>query len=62
MKAEEFTDTLQFALQASGCNNAVVVQKPRLFSDNSSCYVVADLADYVDAKGMDHVRGASHHP
>ena len=27
-----------------------------------SSYVAAELADYLDAKGMDHVRGAPHHP
>ena len=40
----------------------LVVHKPRLLSDNSSSYVAADLADYLDGKGIDHVRGAPHHP
>lgn len=40
----------------------LVVHKPRLLSDNGSSYVAADLADYLDGKGMDHVRGAPHHP
>jgi len=62
MKAGEVTDTLELALEASGCNSVTVVQKPRLLSDNGSSYVAADLADYLDANGMDHVRGAPHHP
>ena len=62
MKAADVTDTLELALEASGCNNATVIQKPRLLSDNGSSYVAADLADYLDDKGMDHVRGAPHHP
>ena len=62
MKAADVTDTLELALEASGCDQATVVQKPRLLSDNGSSYVAADLADYLDAKGMDHVRGAPHHP
>jgi transposase InsO family protein len=62
MKAADVTDTLELALEASGCDHASVVQKPRLLSDNGSSYVAADLADYLDAKGMDHVRGAPHHP
>lgn len=38
------------------------MHKPRLLSDNGSSYVAADLAHYLDDKGMDHVRGAPHHP
>ena len=62
MKAKDVTDTLDLALEASGCDQATVVHKPRLLSDNGSSYVAADLADYLDAKGMDHMRGAPHHP
>jgi len=38
------------------------MHKPRLLSDNGSSYVAADRAECLDAKGMDHVRGAPHHP
>jgi putative transposase len=62
MKAADVTDTLELALEASGCDQATVLQKPRLLSDNGSSYVAADLADYLEDKGMDHVRGAPHHP
>ncbi|TMV07534.1 IS3 family transposase [Ruegeria sediminis] len=62
MKAGDVTSTLELALEVSGCDQAMVVQKPRLLSDNGSSYVAADLADYLDDKGMDHVRGAPHHP
>jgi len=62
MKAEDVTDTLELALHASGCDQVTVVQKPRLLSDNGSSYVAGDLADYLDDKGMEHVRGAPHHP
>jgi len=62
MKAADVTDTLELALDASGCNQATVVHKPRLLSDNGSSYVAGDLADYLEDKGIDHVRGAPHHP
>ena len=62
MKVKDVTDTLELALEASGCDQATVVHKPRLLSDNGSSYVAADLAYYLDDKGMDHVRGAPHHP
>src|SRR5210317_1926015 len=62
MKAADVTDTLDLALDASGCDSATVVAKPRLLSDNGSSYIAGDLADYIEEKGMKHVRGAPYHP
>ncbi len=62
MKAEDVTATLDLAQEASGCDSATVIAKPRLLSDNGSSYIAADLAEYLDEKGMDHVRGAPYHP
>lgn len=62
MKAGDVTDTLDDALLASGCDQARVVHKPRLLSDNGSSYIAGDLAAFLDDKGMEHVRGAPHHP
>ena len=62
MCAEDVTDTLDAALKASGCDNARVVHKPRLLSDNGSSYISGDLAQWLQARDMDHVRGAPNHP
>jgi len=62
MKTSDVTDTLELALQASGCDQVNVVHKPRLLSDNGASYISGDLADWLDDKGMDHVRGAPYHP
>nr|WP_085979651.1 IS3 family transposase [Roseibium sp. TrichSKD4] len=62
MLASDVTDTLELALQASGCNQASVRHRPRLLSDNGSSYFAGELADWLDDKGMDHVRGAPYHP
>ena len=62
MKAEDVTATLDLALEASGLDQATVVHRPRLLSDNGSSYVSADLARWLDAQDMDHVRGAPYHP
>lgn len=62
MKAQDVTDTLDLALAASGCDQARVVHKPRLLSDNGSSYVSAELADWLDTQKMGHVRGAPYHP
>jgi len=62
MKTSDVTDTLELALQASGCDQVAVGQKPRLLSDNGASYVSAELADWLNDQGMDHVRGAPYHP
>ena len=62
MKASDVTDTLELALEASGCDSAKVIHKPRLLSDNGASYVAGELADYLADKGMGHVRGAPYHP
>ena len=62
MKAEDVTDTLELALQASGVATARVVHRPRLLSDNGLSYLSADLAKWLDDKKMSHVRGAPYHP
>ena len=62
MKAEDVTDTLEMALAASGCDQAHVRHKPRLLSDNGPSYVAGELAAYIEAQSMSHVRGAPFHP
>lgn len=62
MKATDVTDTLELALQASGCDQVDIHHKPRLLSDNGASYIAGELADWLDDKGMDHVRGAPYHP
>ncbi len=62
MTSYDVTETLELALQASGCDQAEVVQKPRLLSDNGSSYVSNELADWLSDNGMSHVRGAPYHP
>ena len=62
MRATDVTDTIELALAASGCDQAVVRHKPRLLSDNGSCYIPGDLAEWLGDRKMDHVRGAPFHP
>jgi putative transposase len=62
MRAEDVTATLELALQASDLEQVEVVHRPRLLSDNGSSYISADLALWLEGKGMSHVRGAPYHP
>ena len=58
MKAEDVTVTLDLALKTSGLDQAKVIRRPRLLSDNGSSYIAADLAKWLDGQNIQHVRGA----
>jgi putative transposase len=62
MRAEDATATLDLALQASRLHEARLVQRLRLLSDNGSSYVAGDLAKWLDAHKIKHIRGAPYHP
>ena len=62
MRAHDVTDTLELALQASGCDHATVQHKPRLLSDNGPSYIACKLAEYIEAQKMSHARGGPMHP
>jgi hypothetical protein len=62
MKAEDVTATLDLALAASGLDQVKVRHRPRLLSDNGSSYIAGDLAEWLEDKGMTHIRGAPRHP
>ena len=62
MRASDVTETIELALAASGCDQAVVQHKPRLLSDNGSYYISGELAEWMEKQKMEHVRGAPFHP
>jgi putative transposase len=62
MKAEDVTATLELALQASGLDQTELADRPRLLSDNGSSYIAGDLANWLGARNIKHLRGAPYHP
>ncbi|WP_044155646.1 DDE-type integrase/transposase/recombinase, partial [Escherichia coli] len=62
MQASDVTATLDLALGAAGLDQARVMPRPRLLSDNGPSYVASDLADWLGIRGMTHIRGAPCHP
>ena len=60
MMADDVTATLKLALEASGCNRANVVQKPRLLRDNGSSYVSGDLAEWLEDQDMEAITFGAH--
>jgi transposase InsO family protein len=58
MAATDVQDTLNLALEEAGLDQANVVHRLRLLSDNGPCYISGQLAEYLEDKGMMHTRGA----
>ena len=62
MSAGDVTATLDDALAVAGVEQVKVRHRPRLLSDNGSCYISHELAEYLQDKQMDHTRGKPYHP
>ena len=58
MKAVDVQNTIDEALAKSGLQE----NRPKLLSDNGSCYISNDLREYLSEVGMKHVRGRPLHP
>lgn len=59
MCAEDVTRGVGQALKKTGIKRA---NRPRLLSDDGSCYISNDLAQYLDDVVIKHIRGAPNHP
>jgi len=62
MTADDVKQTLDLAVEKSGVNNVHVRHRPRLLSDNGSCYISGELKEYLEKHSIGHVRGAPYHP
>jgi len=62
MRAEDVIETLDLARAATGVDRVRVERRPRLLSDNGSCYIAKDLAAYLQIHGLGHTRGRPYHP
>jgi len=59
MKADDVTRAIDSALEKASLDKN---NSPRLLSDNGSYYISSELAEYIQDKGMSHVRGRPMHP
>ena len=62
MSASDVQETLLLALASSGLDHALVEHRPRLLSDNGSCYLSGELRDFLQDRQMEHTRSAPYHP
>jgi transposase InsO family protein len=62
MKALEVTMVLERALAKTGVTRVNVYNRPRLLSDNGSCFISSELKDYLCDNEMIHIRSKVYHP
>lgn len=62
MSADDVKITLDDAIEQTGADQIVVKHRPRLLSDNGSCYLSKELKEYLSERKMEHTRGAPYHP
>jgi putative transposase len=62
MSTTDVPETLRMALASSGLDQAQVEHRPRLLSDNGSCYVSGELRTFLQDRHMEHTRSAPYHP
>ena len=59
MKADDVMQTVETAMQRTGLTEK---NPPKLLSDNGSCYLSKDLAEYLEDWNIKHIRGRPLHP
>lgn len=59
MKSQDVQDTVNQAMLKS---NLQQNERPKLLSDNGSCYIAGDFKSYLETQQIKHVRGRVNHP
>ena len=59
MKVEDVQRTVDHGMDKAALSKQ---QRPKLLSDNGSCYIASELKTYMDAKQIKHIHGRPLHP
>ena len=62
MNGAAFSEVVQDALEVTGLENAPLISKPRLLSDNGSGLVGKAFQDYLEGVGINHILASPYHP
>ena len=62
MRTDDVKVTVDRAVDIAGVRDLNISQRPRLLSDNGSCYVSGEFRKYLNTQGIKHIRGAPYHP
>ncbi len=58
MSTTHVQDTLLQAFASTGLDQVLVEHRPRLLSDNGSCYVSGQLRSFLEHRQIEHTRSA----
>lgn len=61
-KSMKDVDVERCVEQALNRANLTLDQRPKLLSDNGPCYKSLELKDFLDDRGIHHIKGSPHHP
>lgn len=62
MAATDVQETLLMALAKTGLDQVLVEHRPRLLSDNGSCYISKELQLFLERRHIEHTHSAPYHP
>jgi transposase InsO family protein len=62
MTADDFSDVVELAYEATGMNAVLEDQKPRLLSDRGSALISEAFGQYLEQKGIGHILASPYHP
>jgi putative transposase len=62
MKAEDVKSRLDIAMAETGVEHVHVVQRPRLLSDNTACFISRELKKHPETLEIRHARAKAYHP